>query len=74
MHIKITYCVAWNYLPRAASLAAQIKQELGIEPELAKGANGIFDVAVDGKLLFSKHRDARFPEPAEIVRTLRSMK
>ena len=55
-------------------MAAQIKQELGIEPELVKGANGIFDVAADGKLLFSKHRDARFPEPAEIVRTLRSMK
>jgi selT/selW/selH-like putative selenoprotein len=55
-------------------LAAEIKQGLGIEPELVKGANGIFDVAADGKLLFSKHRDARFPEPAEIVRTLRNLK
>jgi len=36
-----------------------------------KGANGVFDVASDGKLLFSKHRDARFPLPAEIVQTLR---
>jgi selT/selW/selH-like putative selenoprotein len=55
-------------------LAAEIKQGLGIEPELVKGANGIFDVAADGKLLFSKHRDARFPQPPEIVEALRKLK
>ncbi|MDH4322646.1 MAG: Rdx family protein [Betaproteobacteria bacterium] len=59
-------------MPRAVSLAAQIKQELGIESELAKGANGVFDVAADGKLVFSKHRDRRYPEPAEIISALKA--
>ncbi len=45
---------------------------MGIESELAKGANGIFDVAADGKLIFSKHRDPRFPEPAEIIDALKA--
>ncbi|HEY4637277.1 MAG TPA: Rdx family protein [Burkholderiales bacterium] len=59
-------------MPRAVSLAARIKQALGIEAELAKGANGIFDVACDGKLVFSKHRDQRYPEPEEIIRALKA--
>ena len=43
-----------------------------MEAELAKGANGIFDIACDGKLVFSKHRDHRYPEPEEIIRALRA--
>jgi hypothetical protein len=31
----------------------------------------VFDVAVDGKLLFSKNRDGRFPADAEVVAALR---
>lgn len=42
-----------------------------MEAELAKGAGGVFDVAADGKLVFSKHREARYPEPEEIIRALR---
>lgn len=38
-----------------------------------KGANGIFDVAADGRLVFSKHRDARFPGTEEIVQSLRKL-
>lgn len=55
-------------------MAAEIRQGLGIEPELVKGANGIFDIAADGALIFSKHRDARFPGTDEIVQALRKLK
>lgn len=55
-------------------MAAEIRQALGIEAELVKGANGIFDVAADGKLVFSKYRDARFPGADEIVQSLRQLK
>jgi predicted Rdx family selenoprotein len=54
-------------------LAAEIRQALGIDPELVKGANGIFDVAADGALVFSKHRDARFPGAEEIIRSLNAL-
>jgi selT/selW/selH-like putative selenoprotein len=44
-----------------------------VDAELAKGANGIFDVACDGKMVFSKYRDRRYPEPAEIIDALRAL-
>lgn len=52
-------------------MAAEIKQVLGVEPELVKGGSGIFDVAADGALIFSKHREDRFPDAAEVVAKLR---
>ena len=45
---------------------------MGVESELAKGRNGVFDVACDGELVFSKHRDGRYPEAGEIVRALQA--
>jgi selT/selW/selH-like putative selenoprotein len=36
-----------------------------------KGDNGVFDVEVDGRLVFSKHERGRFPEEREILRLLR---
>jgi predicted Rdx family selenoprotein len=48
-------------------LAAEIQQETGVVAELIKGDGGIFDVAIDGRLRFSKHQTGRYPEPGEIV-------
>jgi selT/selW/selH-like putative selenoprotein len=55
-------------------LAAEIKQAIGVEPQLVKGASGVFDVAADGKLIFSRHRDARFPSSEEIIQALAKLK
>jgi selT/selW/selH-like putative selenoprotein len=55
-------------------LAAEIRQAFGLEPELVKGGTGMFDVAADGKLVFSKHREARFPSAEEIIQSLRKPK
>jgi len=40
-------------------------------PELIEGGSGIFDVSVDGELIFSKHEAGRFPEVEEILARLR---
>ena len=48
-------------------------RELGIKPELIEGSRGVFDVAADGRVVFSKHSSGRFPEHAEIVQTLRAL-
>ena len=37
-----------------------------------RGGGGVFDVSVDDKVLFSKHRQGRFPEPGEILSILRT--
>jgi selenoprotein W-related protein len=39
-----------------------------------EGGGGIFDVKVDGKLVFSKFDAGRFPEDEEILSALRGRK
>ena len=39
---------------------------LGAEVELVKGANGAFEITVDGQLAFSKNQLHRFPEDSEL--------
>jgi selT/selW/selH-like putative selenoprotein len=55
---------------RAASLAAEIREQTGIDAAATSGAKGQFDVVADGALLFSKQQQGRFPEPDEIVAAL----
>ena len=44
-----------------------IKEARGIQPELIEGGRGIFDVKVDGRLIYSKYDTGRFPEVAEVL-------
>jgi selT/selW/selH-like putative selenoprotein len=52
-------------------LAAKLKTELRTEPELLAGSGGVFDVAVDGRLVFSKHDAGHFPNEDLLVETIR---
>lgn len=52
-------------------MADLIKDEIGVTPELIPGAGGIFDVKVDGKLIYSKHQSGRFPEPYEVINQIK---
>ena len=54
-------------------MAATIKDETGVESELISGGGGIFDVVVDGDMIFSKHEVDRFPESDEILSKLRNL-
>ena len=49
---------------------AAIRDARGVEAELVRGDDGIFDVVVDGRLVFSKHEAGRFPDPDEILAKL----
>ena len=53
-------------------MADAIKNAVGVEPELIKGRGGVFDVVVDGELIFSKHKVERFPTHEEILEKLKS--
>jgi len=48
-------------------LAGSIEKKHGIKSELIEGSGGIFDVKLDGKLIYSKFRTGRFPEHQEIL-------
>jgi len=70
MRISIEYCGMWNYYPRAASLAAEIKKETGVEAELVHSGGGVFEVEKNGELIFSKKSLGRFPSNDEILEKL----
>ncbi|MBC7186824.1 MAG: SelT/SelW/SelH family protein [Calditrichaeota bacterium] len=53
-------------------MAEEIAQHFGIEAELVQSTGGVFEVEVDGQLVFSKRQLGRFPEQGEVVRLLRT--
>ena len=60
MKITIEYCHVWNYYPRAASLAEELKQALDhLDIELIKSSGGVFEVEAEGRLIYSKRRTGR---------------
>jgi selT/selW/selH-like putative selenoprotein len=50
----------------AAGLAAEIKENFGVESERIASGGGVFEITVDGSLIFSKKKLGRFPEEGEI--------
>ena len=71
MEIDIHYCTEWNFEPRAASLAVELQKAFDVKASLIPGRKGIFDVVVDGKLVFSKYELGRFPQEGEIADKLK---
>lgn len=53
-------------MPRAARAAAALKDELELDTELIKGSGGIFEVAVDGKVVAAKAL-GQFPSEQDVV-------
>jgi len=48
-----------------------LSKEFGVKAELIPGDGGVFDVTVDGKMVFSKFRVGRFPETGEVVKKMK---
>jgi len=53
-------------------LAAEIDEKLGENVELIKGKDGVFEVSLDGQLIYSKRATGRFPEPGEVENEIRA--
>ncbi len=71
MKLSIEYCSAWNYLPQASSLEGELKQNFpNMEISLISSGGGVFEIVLDGKLIFSKKAINRFPEKGEVVRII----
>ena len=68
MKIVITYCTAWNYRPAADRVSDEVLK-LGDDHQVSfvAGSGGVFEVNVDGRIIFSKADINRFPEPGEIA-------
>lgn len=61
-------------MPNAAGLAVRILEEMEHEIdslEVVTGSGGIFDVHLDGELVFTKSMLGRYPEPEDVLPLLR---
>jgi len=48
-------------------MGEELQKKLGAEVDLVAGSNGIFDISLDGRMIFSKFEQGRFPQPDEIM-------
>ena len=72
--VTITYCVPCRYQFKAIQDADAILKEFGPRLSglrLVPGDHGVYDVAVDGRVLFSLAKAERFPETPELLETIR---
>lgn len=53
-------------------MAAKVRETLGMAPELIRGGGGIFDVEVDGRVVYSKHETGEFPDETALVESLQA--
>lgn len=72
--VEIEYCTQCRWLARAAWMAQELlttfAEEVG-EVALVPGKGGVFDVRVDGAMVFSRAEAKRFPEAKELKQLVR---
>ncbi len=70
--LEITYCQPCGHQPRAVDMVNQLLSTYGmplnknLSIALKPADKGVFDVVVDGKLVFSKNKEGHFPTVDEI--------
>jgi selenoprotein W-related protein len=74
--IDIEYCTQCRWLLRAAWMAQELlvtfEQDIG-GVTLVPGTGGIFEIRLEGVLIWSRAEQARFPEIKELKRLVRDM-
>lgn len=72
--LEVEYCTKCRWLARAAWVAQELlttfSDELG-ELVLIPGSGGVFDLRLDGHLVFSRQGEKRFPEVKELKQKIR---
>ena len=54
-------------------MAETLKKQLNVEPKLIQGSGGVFEVRLNGTLIWSKHDMGRFPEHPEVVEKIKAV-
>jgi selenoprotein W-related protein len=72
--VQIRYCTQCRWLLRAAWMAQELlttfEMEIG-ELALIPGTGGVFEIAVDGELIWSRAEQGRFPDIKELKQLVR---
>jgi selenoprotein W-related protein len=72
--VEIEYCTQCRWLLRAAWVAQELLTTFVddlAEVALVPGTGGVFDIRLDGQLLFSRKDAGRFPEAKEVKQLVR---
>jgi selenoprotein W-related protein len=73
--VTIRYCLPCRYQFKAIQDADALLKEFGPQLSglrLVPGEHGVYDVEVDGNLVFSLDEAERFPETAELIGKVRA--
>ena len=73
--VRITYCVPCRYRAKAIQDGNALLEEFGRSLdalELVPGDHGVYDVSVDGALVYSLNEEYRFPETSVMIERVRA--
>ncbi len=72
--LSITYCTQCNWLLRSAWMAQEVLSTFGTEMGeviLVPGTGGIFEIRLDGELIWERKRDGGFPDSRVLKQMVR---
>ena len=72
--LRITYCTQCNWLLRAAWMAQEVLSTFSLEigeVALVPGTGGIFEIRLDGDLIWERRRDGGFPDVKQLKQLVR---
>ena len=74
--MTITYCTQCNWLLRSAWMASEVLSTFSLEMgavTLVPGTGGIFEIYLDGALVWERKRDGGFPDSKQIKQLVRDL-
>ena len=72
--LRITYCTQCNWLLRSAWMAQEVLSTFSLEMGeviLVPGTGGIFEIALDGEVIWERKRDGGFPDVKQLKQLVR---
>ena len=72
--VCITYCTQCNWLLRSAWMASELLSTFSLElgaVTLVPGTGGIFEISLDGDLVWERKRDGGFPDVKQLKQLVR---
>ena len=72
--LTITYCTQCNWLLRSAWMAQEVLSTFSLEMgqvTLIPGTGGIFEIRLDGDLIWERKRDGGFPDVKQLKQMVR---
>lgn len=74
--VAITYCTQCNWLLRSAWMAQELLSTFSLElgaVTLVPGTGGIFEITIDGHLVWERKRDGGFPDVKALKQLIRDV-